>query len=785
MSDSLQNYNNDGVRNGQGTFQVIPNYAFEGHNGESNGLDPKKIISILLRYKWLVLLFLITGVTGAWFYADSITPMYQSKGTLLISSTDALPNDELSQIISQTTGYGTSTTLVNELQILQSRKFSHQVARTLIEQNPDGIDTFPILWTEEENGATYRAGVETVASRIRDKLDFRQAEEESDVVEISFKSPSPREAAKIVNEAMEIYVDNSTLQNRRAAALTAEFLEKEKQNIKQKLQASEERLRIFMDSTGIVQVDEQASGIVTKRAETAAELQRVDLELETIGQTISNYETQLERIKPGLSDQFSEAIGPRIRNSQEELARYESERTLILAKNPGIEEREPSPSRLQYVDRQIDRLKKEIRNLSDQLFTEDDEFMGMDSEDRAEMVSGIQRRLVELRIEQNQYSSRRNALTQHKAEMEVNFNSLPEGMIELAKLQRDVRINEELYLNVSRQFADMSVWKQSQFGFGRIIDSGEIPDAYVSPNKKILLLLGVMLGGLFSAGFIVIREFSDNSVNSVDQIRTKYLPALTFSAIPSFEKVSKKTRKLFIIGKGTIPDEMVLLHDRMGLASESYRRLKNSIIYQYGDAPPQTIAVTSPEKGDGKSTLVANLGVAFADDGYKTLIIDADFRQPKIQKFLGLADKAGLTDYLAGRISAQQVIHNSDLQLLKVVTAGKKTQRPEIIVGSRAFKHFLKKMEQRFDVILLDTPPFGIISDSAALLKNADIALVVARYRKTNRGMLLRTMEELRRLQVNVTDFVLNDFDHRKETGHYYGAGYYQTLYDNYEVYVK
>jgi capsular exopolysaccharide synthesis family protein len=777
MSDSIQKYNSKGLSR----FEYIPH--FTPSNAESNSLDPKKIIAILLRYKWLVLLFLIAGGVGAWFYADHIEPVYESRGLLMISSNGDLKNEELSQIISQATGYGTSSTLENELQVLRSRTFSEQISQKLFEETPENISKLPIFWAQYENGESYRIGEASVASRIKNKLSFFLPEENSDVVALTFKSTSPQEAAMIVNLAMQIYVENSTRQNRQAATSTAQFLEKEKAEVKQKLDKSERSLREFMDATGIVRVNEQTTGMVQQQADVELDLQRSRLELQTIEQTIANYEDQLERIKPGLADQFTDAIGPKIRNSQEDLARYERERTMIITKNPGVLERTPPPARLQYLDEQIARLKVEIQELSNQLFTEDDEYMGMDSEDRAQIVSDLQTRLVELHIEQNQLASKIDGLAQFKDEMNADINSLPEGIVELAKLQRDVRINEELYINISRQYADMSVWKQSQFGFGRVIDPGQVPNVPVSPNKKILLLLGIMLGGLASAGFIFINEFRDNTVNDVGELKTMFLPSIT--VVPSFEKVSRRNRKDFSVGEGKIPAELVLLQDRLSLSSEAIRRLKNNIIYQYGERPPKTISVTSAEKGDGKSTIVANLGIAFAEDGYKTLIIGADFRRPKLGKYMGLSTKKGLSDYLDGKLSFDDLIRNTDQENLKIIVAGENTQTPEILVSSILFKQLLKKMEEVFDVIILDTPPFGIISDSSAILRNAEATVVVAKYRKTNRGMLYRTLEELQNIHANVTSVVLNDFDYRKETSNYYGAGYYQSLYTNYESYVE
>lgn len=779
MSDSLQKFN-DETRNELTKFEYVPNFS---SNSGNNSLDPQKIIAVLLRYKWLVLFFLIAGGTGAWFYADMIEPVYESRGLLMISSNVENENAELSQIISQATGHGTSSTLENELQVLQSRTFSEQVAQKLLSDLPDKVYELPIFWATEEDGASYRVGEATVTSRIKKNLNFLLPEEESDVVSVSFQSTSPREAAIITNLAMQNYVENSTRQNRQAATSTAQFLEKEKAEVKQKLDESERKLEEFMDKTGIVKVNEQTTGMVQQQSDVALELERSKLDLKTVELTINNLEKQLERIKPGLADQFTDAIGPKIRNSQEDLARYERERTLIITKNPGVLERTPVPSRLQYLDKQIDRLKNEIQELSDQLFTEDDEYMGMDSEDRAQIVSDLQNRLVQLRIEKNQLASKIDALSQFEKEMTADINSLPEGIVELAKLQRDVQINEDLYINISRKYAEMSVLKQSQFGFGRVIDPGEIPIIPVSPNKKILLLLGIMLGGLVSAGFIFINEFRDNTVNNVGELKTVNLPSIT--VIPTFDKISRKKRKYFSVGEGKIPAELVLFQDRLSISSEAIRRLKNNIIYQYGEKPPKTVAVTSAEKGDGKSTIVANMGVAFAEDGYKTLLIGADFRRPMLGKYLGLAAKKGLSDYLDGKLSFGDLVQDTDEENLKIIVAGDNTQTPEVLGSSMLFKQLLRKMEDIFDVIILDTPPFGIISDSTAILKYAESTVVVAKYRKTNRGMLLRTLEELENIQANVTGVVLNDFDYRKETSNYYGAGYYQSLYTNYETYVK
>jgi len=781
MSDIIQS-NNEGRGPDQGSkFEFVSPYPMSNQEqGSQGGLDPKYLVSLILKYKWLILLFVIMGGTGAWFYSDTLTPIYKSSGTMIISAGSS-GDDELSRIISQTTGVGTSSTIANEIQVLKSREFARKIAESLIEEEPGDHRAFPVLWNVDEEGNISRVSEAAVAGRVRSRLSVNRLERDSEIVEISFQSPSPQETSHISNRAMEVYVESSTQQNRSAAESTAEFLENEKREIERRLQQSEQRLEEFMDNTGIVRMDEQASAIVTRQTTVEMELQQVNLELESVNQAIQNHEERMESLKPGLSEQFSEAVGPRIRNSQEQLARYEGERTLILTRNPNVRDREQTPPRLKFLDEEIERVKNEIRDLSAQLFTEDEEYTGMDSEERAQMVATIQTRLTELNIQQNQLQSRSEALGQRVQEIEQDLNALPDGMMQLARLQRDVALNEELFVNVSQQYAEMSVLRQSQFGFGRIVDTALAPRTPISPNKKILLLVGIMLGGVLSAGIIFVREFMDNSVNNLDMLRTSYLPLL--AAVPVFDKVSKKDRKSFSSGEGEVPKELVLLQDRSNLASEAIRRVKYNLIYQNGDTPPKTIAVTSAEKGDGKSTIVSNLAISFADDGYKTLLIDTDFRRPKLHTYFGYENESGITDYLNGKIKLVGLLKETDKNMLKLITSGTRYEAPDTIVNSKKFNEFLSQMEEVFDVIVLDTPPFGIISDSTALLKRVKSTILVTKYRKTNRGVFQKTVEDLERINANISGIVVNGFDHKKETSGYYGSGYYKSMYEDYESY--
>lgn len=779
MSQSLQTNNTGKNPDGHDRLSTFSLPKQE----QSDGLDPKTIVFTIFRYKWLIILFLIAGGTGAWFYADTITPVYESSGTILISSPDKQGDNELSRIINQTTG-GANATLANEMQVMQSRSFARQVAENLSEDEEIDIGDLPSFWRENEDGSVHKKELDAVANTIRGGLNLQLVNRDSDVIELSFTSSSPVETATIVNSAMNVYVEESMIQNRQDAESTTEFLEEERARIKQNLEESEQRLKDFMDKTGIVRVDNQAASAVSRREQIQAELEEVQLDLESTEMAISNQEDELERIRPGLANDFSNAVAPRIQSRQELLEEYERERYLILQNYPNVREREETPRQLKNLDEQIENLKSEISELSKEIFSEEDEYMGMESAERTQMVTEIQNRLVELRLQKSQYESRLSVLEERKEEAEESFQEMPQEMIQLAQLQRDMEMQEQLYLDVSRRYADMSTWKETQYGNGRIIDLATVPGAPISPNKILIMMMGIVLSGMIAGIIIVVREFFDNTISSMGTIKSHEIPML--AAIPAFKKIPSTNGQgmsTYKVGNGKVPNEMVLFRDRSNIVSESIRRLKNNIVFQNSDNVPKTISITSSEKGEGKTSIACNLALAFAEEGHKTLVIDTDFRRPRVHNLFGLSNNEGISNLIRGQSTASAVIQSSDNKYLKVVSSGSKTERPESLVNNKKFEAFLEKMESVFDVIILDTPPFGIISDSTSLLKKADATVMVAKYRKTNKQVYMHTLDELRRINANVCGMVLNGFEPEKDPARNYGSGYYKSMYSGYKSY--
>ncbi len=207
-------------------------------------------------------------------------------------------------------------------------------------------------------------------------------------------------------------------------------------------------------------------------------------------------------------------------------------------------------------------------------------------------------------------------------------------------------------------------------------------------------------------------------------------------------------------------------------ASEAYRTLRTNLIYSFVDNPPKVIVMTSPGPKEGKSTTCANLGVALAQAGKNTLILDCDFRKPVIHKFFGMHNLEGVANILARERELREVAH-APVPGLWVVTVGPMPPNPAELLGTRRLSELLAMVRAEFDYVLVDAPPIGLVSDPAILATQGDGVLLVLDAQKTRKGAVRQSVRSLKAVRGIILGTVMNNVKVTK--GDYYGYGYYGT----------
>jgi uncharacterized protein involved in exopolysaccharide biosynthesis len=447
---------------------------------EEYEIDLKQLFYTFWNRKWIIVGSILLFGFIAGIIAFVSIPIYQSSGSILInqpqnklSGLSLGGGGALSDILSSSYGIGTSSSLDNELEILKSRTLSKAIADSLINVRlmPNG-QQYPILFKSYPEDSTL-IDQDTVATRLRAKLIFQKVETNASVIEVIFESPSPIEAGQMVDIALQEYKNLSTNQNRTSASSAGTFLEQEQTRIKENLRRSEEELRKFMNNNQLVQVDAQTQQLIQQMASLEARRQEARAQLVAANSGIEQYQSELNSITPGLAEQYAEAVGPNISRLQYAKSELEVQKQQLLTNNQRL--RSSSPQ-IEEINRKIDDYKSRIRELTQELINKNDRYLGfLGGEGVAQSVSEINQRLIELQVQKSQSQAQIDVITAQLQELQQFFDNLPDNIIEFARLKRDVKINEELFLAVTQQYAETSLWEQSQFGLGRVIDDGFIP----------------------------------------------------------------------------------------------------------------------------------------------------------------------------------------------------------------------------------------------------------------------------------------------------------------------
>lgn len=207
--------------------------------------------------------------------------------------------------------------------------------------------------------------------------------------------------------------------------------------------------------------------------------------------------------------------------------------------------------------------------------------------------------------------------------------------------------------------------------------------------------------------------------------------------------------------------------------SEAYRVLRTNIQYSSIDNPLKTIVVTSAGPGEGKSTTIANLAITFAQSGNKVLIVDADLRKPKVHKNFDLDNTYGLTNILAKKDAYSNYIKKGPVDGLDIITCGAIPPNPSELLGSNQMKHLVEKLREDYDIVLLDAPPVGSVTDAALLSTIVDGTILVASSGVVEIDSLKRAKELLLKVNAHIIGVVLNKLDKNSKGNSYYYYYYY------------
>jgi non-specific protein-tyrosine kinase len=307
----------------------------------------------------------------------------------------------------------------------------------------------------------------------------------------------------------------------------------------------------------------------------------------------------------------------------------------------------------------------------------------------------------------------------------------------------------------------------------RVLEPAAIPQRPIDSNNRIYVLVAGVFGFLVAAAAAYLLEYLDDSVRTVEQVE-KWSGAPTLAAIPPLREGHNKDDQ---------SAKLIMLQNGLEPSSEAYRVLRTNLQFASIDHPLRTLQVTSPSMGEGKSVTAANLSATLAHSGMRVVLIDADFRRPMQHKLFGVPNNVGVTSALLGDLeSAISDMRATVVPNLYVLTSGPLPPNPSELLSSQRMQQLLGVLQSKADILVIDSPPVTVVSDTANIAGRVDGVLLVLKAGSTRKQAVKHAVHALQKVNAHILGVALNGAQ-RRESGFYYSHahnyGYASAYYSN------
>ena len=526
---------------------------------------------------------------------------------------------------------------------------------------------------------------------------------------LSYSDPDPLRAQEVANAVAQAFLDQEIDQKTITADRTLQFIDEQLAAINDALKKSELKLEDFKERNIVIDIAQKAGVTSEKLGEYESQLQQLEIE-ESILANIQQYILSGKEVV-GISAGAANFTNAAIVNMINDLQEKETLRKTLL-----VEYTELHPDVVKLSE-QINSIKQNIKfALENNLHT-----LQQRKRSLRQIIDGYRRSLQEL----------------------------PEQERKLAELTRSFMVNEKIYSFLLEKRAEMAILKSSTVSKTRIIDSALVPTQPVRPNRLMMVLAGVLLGLIAGTALAFLRESLDNTIKSGEDIE-RYTAIPLYAVIPSVADWKKLSSAFF----------------------EAFRVLRTNLRFLSAEKPNKIVVVTSSVSEEGKTTVASNLGRVIGKSEHKAVVLDLDMRSANLHTCFEVENRRGMSTLLTGQNTLEEVILQSGEKNLDIIPAGPKPPNPSELLLSERLEDVIQLLSSRYDYIILDTPPVGLVTDAMIVMKSADISLLVVKAGYTQKEFVRNLDKMVRQHQLEHLGIVLNDIELKNRSGYGYGYGY-------------
>ena len=537
---------------------------------------------------------------------------------------------------------------------------------------------------------------------------------ETFVVEVRVTHPDPKEAALWANTLADLYVDYSIEGQVEAARRAYKWVTERLAETQSSMQTAQDKLLKSYQGQDLFVPEGSVSAIttsITKLNEDHVEAQARKIALQS---QLSEFAVMRQR-------GHDMGAVPQVASDATLLDLNAKIQTLSLDLSRLKEKYKEAHPEVQKVQVQLELLKKartaRIQQIED----------GMRAEYRQ-----LERREAELK----------DAIEAQKGQAVAQSRKLTE----LDSLKKQADSATGLYTVLLQKLNETNIAASLTNNNVRLLDRAILPEAPVWPERNKLAFVGLLIGVILGAGYVLLRDYFANAIKDADDIE-RYLHLDLLAAVP------KQTK------------------DNSPLATEAYQTLRTALLFARRNDQGQVLLVSGTAPGEGKTTTVVNLAKLMAVSGESVVVIDCDLRRANLHNRLGVPREPGLTDFFVKQMELKDLLQPTKVKNLFVLTAGPLPPNPPAILARESVADFLNQLKAQFRWVIVDSPPLASVTDALLLARHADMTVLVIQHDKVNKKVVKRSLLALHKATDSVLGAVLNAVD-VKTRGHYYY--YYQ-----------
>jgi succinoglycan biosynthesis transport protein ExoP len=564
----------------------------------------------------------------------------------------------------------------------------------------------------------------------------------TNIIRITATASEPKLAERYATLTAEAYREENIYNRNRQVIEAKRFVEGQLKNLETSLHESEQALREFKEQEGQVFVTEEAKQALEQYNKLEVEQERQQrIKKEVMAQLQSLKDTRTV-VSQQVSRVYSDEVEALISKLNQRMSDLTQERDTLLINYT------PEHAMVRELDRRILNVKGEmIRELESKLAT---------------------------------FDERERAIKESIGRYKERYLALPQAAIQLARLERDVMVNSNLYAALKAKHQEFLIKGAEQIEEVTIIEPAALPTRPTNaPNLPLNAFLGVLMGSMVGLVAAFLKESFDTSIGTIEEVEA-YMKVPVLGVIPKVdrrevereiqagfeEKLDRETLDLYC--------HLVALFDPQSPLAEGYRSLRTNIQFAGQMQGNRVLAFVSAGAQEGKSTSAVNLSIALAQDGKRVLLIDADLRKPTIHERLGLEQSPGLsevilgsvvyteairtvTDLMLGKLGVEQVINAPGIDNLNILPSGKRPDNPAEFMNSPRLKEMIDAVRKEYDIVIFDCPPILPVTDGVTLGSKVDGVVMVYQVGKVGRNALKRAKSLLENAHATLVGIVLSN----------------------------